>query len=422
VTERKRRRSRRPRSDIALLRRTSTGSPSRPPDVPLEGYRGLGPHGIGEAKKPLRCYACHKAYHVVDRFYHALCPKCADHNRVMRGASVPLAGMHAVVTGGRVKIGYEVALKLLRDGATVSVTTRFPRDAARRFSEAHDSKAWWSRLAIIGADFRSPAEVLACADVIASRGTVDILINNAAQTIRRPETAYVLLEKGERHAVTSQLEGAIARHGRLSLEQSSGSFGTAALPRAGGSADPTDALEGLAELPELRAVNASGLLLDTLPQNSWSKRLGEVDVIEMLEVQLCNVVAPFVLISSLIAQSSDRAARYVVNVSATEGQFSRRYKSASHPHTNMAKAALNMLTRTSAAELAKHGVYMTSVDTGWVTDERPFPLQQAMTKAGFQPPLDVVDGAARIYHPIVVGERGDPIWGILLKHYRKVRW
>jgi NAD(P)-dependent dehydrogenase (short-subunit alcohol dehydrogenase family) len=383
---------------------------------------GIGPHGIGVVKKPLRCYICHAAYHVVDRFYHALCPTCADHNRVMRGASTPLAGMHAVVTGGRVKIGYELALKLLRDGAAVTVTTRFPRDAARRFSEVYDSSTWWSRLAVVGADFRSPAEVLECSEAIASRGSVDILVNNAAQTIRRPEAAYVLLESGEQHTTTTQLEAVIVRHSLLSLNRPAGDSQPAALLAAGTPTHPTSALEELAQLPEPRTVDASGLIQDILPENSWSKRLGEVGVIEMLEVQLCNAVAPFVLISTLMARSSDRGVRYVVNVSATEGQFSRRYKSASHPHTNMAKAALNMLTRTSAAEFAQHGIYMTSVDTGWVTDERPFPLQQKMLNIGFWPPLDVVDGAARIYHPIVMGQRGEPVSGTLLKHYRKVRW
>ena len=339
----------------------------------------------------------------------------------MREALVPLAGMHAVVTGGRVKIGYELALKLLRDGADVSVTTRFPRDAARRFSEVGDSRNWWSRLAIVGADFRSPAEVLACAEMIASRRAVDILVNNAAQTIRRPDAAYALLASSERHATTPQLEAIITKHALLSNQSAPRSQFAGLLP-PGASPNALRTLKELAVVPELGVVDASGLIQDALPDNSWSKKLGEVDIIEMLEVQLCNVVAPFLLTSRLMARTSERDLRYVINVSATEGQFSRRYKSASHPHTNMAKAALNMLTRTSAAEFAEHRIYMTSVDTGWVTDERPFPMQQKMKAIGFQPPLDVVDGAARIYHPIVTGQQGAPVWGMLLKHYRKVRW
>ncbi|HTC59986.1 MAG TPA: SDR family oxidoreductase [Solirubrobacteraceae bacterium] len=330
--------------------------------------------------------------------------------------------MHAVVTGGRVKIGHELALKLLRDGAEVSVTTRFPRDAARRFAEAKDSGDWWPRLAIVGADFRSPAEVLACAETIAGRRAVDILVNNAAQTIRRPDSAYALLANNERQTATPHLDAVVMTRGSRVLglppptSQHTDLLPDDAPPHA------LETIEPLAVAEELGVVDATGLMRDALPDNSWSKKLGEVDVIEMLEVQLCNVVAPFMLTSALMARASQRGARYVVNVSATEGQFSRRYKGASHPHTNMAKAALNMLTRTSAAEFAEHGIYMTSVDTGWVTDERPFPTQQRMKAGGFQPPLDVVDGAARIYHPIIAGQDGAPVWGMLLKHYRKVRW
>jgi NAD(P)-dependent dehydrogenase (short-subunit alcohol dehydrogenase family) len=420
VTDRRRRHVRRSRSDIALLRRTVTGNPNREPDVALEGYCGLGPHGIGVVKRPLRCYACHIAYQVVDGFYHALCPSCAERNRRMRRARTSLIGMHAVVTGGRVKIGHELALKLLRDGARVSVTTRFPRDAARRYAAYPDSTDWWSRLAIIGADFRSPGEVLSCAETLASRGTVDILVNNAAQTIRRPDSAYALLTSNELTVGTPRLDSVVIGQSSLLPTVQPAKPPLAGLLTAGASSERT--IEPLAIAAALGVVDASGLMPDTLRDNSWSKKLGEVDVIEMLEVQLCNVVAPFLLTSTLMVRVSDRSARYVINVSATEGQFSRRYRGATHPHTNMAKAALNMLTRTSAAEFATHRIYMSSVDTGWVTDERPFPTQQKMKAAGFQPPLDVVDGASRIYHPIIAGQSGAPFWGALLKHYRKVRW
>lgn len=407
---------------MALLRRTVTGSPSRDPDVPLCSYLGLGPYGIGIVRKPLRCYVCHTPYVIVDRFYHALCPACADKNRAMRGASASLAGMHAVVTGGRVKIGHALALMLLRDGARVTVTTRFPRDAVRRFARASACEEWWDRLTVVGADFRSPAEVLDVIEVVASLGTVDILVNNAAQTIQRPVDAYRPLARAEQHEAPFELEASIARYSRLSAAALEAGAAVGELPPAAADATgrvPGQYDEGLLPVP---IVDASGLIRDMTSQNSWSKRLGEVGPIELLEVQLCNVVAPFLLVSELMAGHRGRRPRYVVNVSATEGQFSRRYKGAAHPHTNMAKAALNMLTRTSAGALAEGGVFMTSVDTGWVTDERPFPLQQEMARRGFQPPLDVVDGAARLYHPIVAGQRGEMLSKCLLKHYRKVRW
>jgi NAD(P)-dependent dehydrogenase (short-subunit alcohol dehydrogenase family) len=141
-------------------------------------------------------------------------------------------------------------------------------------------------------------------------------------------------------------------------------------------------------------------------------------------VQLCNTTAPFILVSRLRPALAAAAARrtYVVNVSAMEGQFGRGYKGPGHPHTNMAKAALNMLTRTSAQELLADGILMTSVDTGWITDERPHPTRMRLADEGFHAPLDLVDGAARVYDPIVRGEAGEDLHGCFLKDYAPAPW
>ena len=164
---------------------------------------------------------------------------------------------------------------------------------------------------------------------------------------------------------------------------------------------------------------------DPHPENSWSQTVDAVDPVELLEVQLCNMTAPFVLVSRLRPALAAAAARrkYVVNVSAMEGQFSRGYKGPGHPHTNMAKAALNMLTRTSAQEMLEvDGILMTAVDTGWITDERPHPTKMRLAEEGFHAPLDLVDGAARVYDPIVRGELGEDLYGCFLKDYRKAAW
>ena len=152
--------------------------------------------------------------------------------------------------------------------------------------------------------------------------------------------------------------------------------------------------------------------------------IDEVDPVELLEVQLCNQTAPFILVSRLRAALAASPSRrtYIVNVSAMEGQFSRGYKGAGHPHTNMAKAALNMLTRTSAAELLSDGILMTSVDTGWITDERPHPTKMRLADEGFHAPLDLIDGAARVYDPIVRGEAGEDLHGVFLKDYQPSPW
>jgi NAD(P)-dependent dehydrogenase (short-subunit alcohol dehydrogenase family) len=190
-----------------------------------------------------------------------------------------------------------------------------------------------------------------------------------------------------------------------------------ALALTAGSASPDRIAAGA-------AIDAGGLAPDLHAHNSWSRVVDEVDPVELLEVQLCNQTAPFILISRLRSALAASAARrtYVVNVSAMEGQFSRGYKGPGHPHTNMAKAALNMLTRTSAAELATDGILMTSVDTGWITDERPHPTKTRLAEEGFHAPLDLVDGAARVYDPIVRGEAGEDVHGVFLKDYAPSPW
>ena len=173
-----------------------------------------------------------------------------------------------------------------------------------------------------------------------------------------------------------------------------------------------------------RGIDAGGLIPDVEHANSWTQVVHEVDPVELLEVQLCNQTAPFILISRLRASMAASSARrtYVVNVSAMEGQFSRKYKGPGHPHTNMAKAALNMLTRTSAAEMLTDGILMTAVDTGWITDERPHHTKARLAEEGFHAPLDLVDGAARVYDPIVRGERGEDLYGCFLKDFEPSAW
>ncbi len=145
----------------------------------------------------------------------------------------------------------------------------------------------------------------------------------------------------------------------------------------------------------------------------------------MLEVHLINAVAPFILCSKLKPlMARDRTGdKHIVNVSAMEGQFGRTYKGPGHPHTNMSKAALNMLTKTSAKELLESdGILMTAVDTGWITDERPHPQKMRLAEEGFHAPLDLVDGAARVYDPIVQGEAGEDLHGVFLKDFAPAPW
>jgi NAD(P)-dependent dehydrogenase (short-subunit alcohol dehydrogenase family) len=429
---RQERRAAKTANDKAVTEATATGAADRIDDETLgiQLAASVTTELAGILERPRSCYVCKTRYVEVDAFYHQLCPPCAAENRARRDARTDLTGRRALLTGGRAKIGMYIALRLLRDGAHTTITTRFPNDAIRRFKAMPDSADWLHRLKIVGIDLRDPAQVVALADSVAADGPLDILINNAAQTVRRSPRAYSELVAAESAPLPA---------GELPASEVLGAFGSgaqtaAALPSPRGELLTPDDVTGLAlvsgsaslaRIAAGTAIDAGGLVPDLDASNTWVQTVGEVDPVELLEVQLCNVTAPFVLISRLRPAMAAATARrkYVVNVSAMEGQFSRGYKGPGHPHTNMAKAALNMLTRTSAQEMLEtDGILMTAVDTGWITDERPHPDKVRLAAEGFHAPLDLVDGAARVYDPVVRGERGEDLYGCFLKDYRPSAW
>jgi NAD(P)-dependent dehydrogenase (short-subunit alcohol dehydrogenase family) len=417
-------------NDEAVTAATATGAPGRIDDE----TRGIllqatvDGASAGTLLRPRACYICKQRYTEVDAFYHQLCPACAALNHARRDARTDLTGRRALLTGGRAKIGMYIALRLLRDGAHTTITTRFPNDAARRFGAMEDAADWLDRLRIVGIDLRDPGQVVALADEVAGAGPLDILINNAAQTVRRSPESYAHLVANDRAPLGPGPRPEIIQLARASGHGNVLSTGNAhwaptpqmlsALAQTAGSASPERILNGT-------AIDAGGLVPDLHPHNSWSQVVDEVDPVELLEVQLCNQTAPFILISRLrpaLAAASARR-KYIVNVSAMEGQFGRSYKGPGHPHTNMSKAALNMLTKTSAKELLEtDGILMTAVDTGWITDERPHPQKMRLAEEGFHAPLDLVDGAARVYDPIVQGEAGQDLFGVFLKDFAPAAW
>jgi NAD(P)-dependent dehydrogenase (short-subunit alcohol dehydrogenase family) len=416
-------------ADKSVVAATATGSPQRLDDetqgIPL--VSNAAGALAGTLIRARNCYICKELYQDVDAFYHQLCPSCAKKSHERRDARTDLTGRRALLTGGRAKIGMYIALRLLRDGAHTTITTRFPNDAVRRFAAMDDSADWLHRLRIVGIDLRDPAQVDALASSVIAAGPLDILINNAAQTVRRAAGSYSALVAAEAEPLPAGALPDIVTFDHVRDAH------PAALLAATHDHPTAHALTSLAlragsasadRIAAGTAVDAGGLVPELATTNSWVQGVSEVDALEMLEVQLCNVTAPFILVSRLRPSMRAAAARrkYIVNVSAMEGSFGRGYKGPGHPHTNMGKAALNMLTRTSSRELFDDGILMTSVDTGWITDERPHYTKMRLAEEGFHAPLDLVDGAARVYDPIVRGEAGEDLYGCFLKDYEPTSW
>ena len=425
-------------ADRAVIAATATGADDRIDDetrgAELASSATTLLAGVLTRSRP--CYICKQHYVQVDAFYHQLCSDCACLSHSKRDARTNLRGRRALLTGGRAKIGMYIAVRLLRDGAHTTITTRFPRDAVRRFMALPDSAEWIDRLRIVGIDLRDPAQVIGLADDVAAQGPLDILINNAAQTVRRSPGAYQPLIDAELASLPAGRLPELVTFGHthdahpLALAESV-TAPTLALAATAARAEQLTAEAMRAGSASVErhvagtAIDAGGLVPDLHGVNSWTQAVGAVEPLEMLEVQLANAVAPYILVDRLRPSMASSTARrtYVVNVSAMEGVFGRGYKGPGHPHTNMAKAAMNMLTRTSAREMFEtDGILMTSVDTGWITDERPHPVKIRLAEEGFRAPLDLVDGAARVYDPIVRGEAGEDLFGVFLKDYAPSRW
>ncbi|MFS8064383.1 MAG: SDR family NAD(P)-dependent oxidoreductase, partial [Luteimonas sp.] len=370
--------------------------------------------GLGHAPAPRHCYVCKSKYTAVHHFYDQLCKDCGDLNFRKRTETADLRGRVALLTGGRVKIGYQAGLKLLRAGASLIVTTRFPRDSAARYAQEPDFADWSDRLQVYGLDLRHTPSVEAfCNHLLATQPRLDVIINNACQTVRRPPAFYAHMMESEtaaEHDAAPAVRALLSGYEDLRAAMMPAGEQLAPPPSSASAAPDTAALaafalQGAGATPVAASqsagmthaaalsqvalhdddhVAASHLFpdgeldkdlqqVDLRGRNSWRLELAEVATVELLEVQLVNAVAPFVLNARLkeLMLRTPTHDKHIVNVSAVEGQFYRNFKTTRHPHTNMAKAALNMMTRTSATDYQQDGIHMNSVDTGWVTDEDP---------------------------------------------------
>ena len=421
--------------------------------------------------QPRQCYVCKRRFRRLHHFYASLCPDCAELNWEKRRQTADLSGRVAVVTGARVKIGYRIALKLLRCGAAVVATTRFPVDARKRFEREPDASEWLDRLTVVAMDLRDlPGLERLCAHLSSALPRLDIIVNNACQTVRRPPAYYRHLLEAEARGAKAYLEASAATPvagllagvgravGRLPdetdpsddaegppAETNGWRSGDARALRGAGWMAPSAAASQLELLPgdasaserqfPSGALDVNGQQVDLRDKTSWTTKLGEVETPELLEVLAVNAAAPFVLNGKLRGLMERTAATggadggscraFVVNVSAMEGKF-YRYKTANHPHTNMAKAALNMMTATAAADYAASGIYMNAVDTGWINDENPLETAARIARDhSFQTPIDEEDAASRCVAPVLEGVRDEnetPPFGKFFKDYRESEW
>ncbi|MDB2606634.1 SDR family oxidoreductase [Zobellia sp.] len=403
----------------------------------------------GELESPRDCYVCKVKFTKLHHFYDTMCTECGDLNYAKRFQTADVKGQVAVITGSRLKIGYHISLMLLRGGATVIATTRFPVDSALRFSKEEDFMEWGHRLKIHGLDLRHiPSVEIFCNYIEQNYEKLDILINNAAQTVRRPAGFYAHLMPNEERSFESLPEFAqcVLKDHRSCLEELTTLTTTASsnknMPVSWHGPEPGIGLRSSAKLSQIPySFDASLVTQEVFPEsqldadlqqvdlrktNSWRLKLGAIETTEMVEVQLVNSVAPFVLCNRLseVMKKENTGQKHIINVTAMEGKFHRFFKESRHPHTNMAKAALNMLTHTASGDLAKYGIYMNAVDTGWVTDEDPAELAKRKQEVhDFQPPLDIVDGAARVVDPLFDGINTGKHWcGKFLKDYFPISW
>ena len=379
----------------------------------------------------INCYICKQKFHETHFFYDKLCDKCASFNYIKRTQNCDFAGRVAVVTGCRIKIGYEICLYLLRHNCYVIGTTRFAKECFIRYSKEPDFDSFKSRFQIYSLDLRDLSglyEFIAYLYKTCTR--LDILINNAAQTLRRNVKFYdniLEIESRPLEFKSADADSVLISSTNKSLEFDNNQQELSlSAYQSQIRILPSDFSPNLDDFPK-NTIDKDGQQVDLTYKSSWNLEVDEINVFEFAETQIINTWSPFILCSKLKdlflrgraeSPSSPTYAKYIINVSSMEGKFMRSYKSSKHVHTNMSKAGLNMLSRCSSY-YANLGIYMNSVDTGWVTEMHPGHIYSENRTV----PLDEIDGAMRVLDPIIKGiNKNIYLSSIFFKNYCKSEW
>ena len=402
------------------------------------------------------CYICKEKLVLenIHNFYGNLCKKCGDYNYSFRTMKLDFTGRIAIVTGGRVKIGYYIATKLLSYGAKVLVTSRFPKDTLFKYQQDPGYEKWKNNLVIYPIDFRIFESTIKFVKFINENFPhVDILVNNAAQTIRRTVSYYKYLLPTETKDLNPEDEKKVIKNDYINLQKQlkdgeknkndKKQIENSLISLVNNKSQEYKEILPLSviasqirimeekEQPHITVMGGDGQPYDfSQGKNSWNFEFDEIPFQEFTEVQVINTWTPYYLCVKLkpLMMQSPYPDKYIVNVTSVEGIFNH-YKRSSHVHTNMAKAALNMFTRTCGSYLKDMGIYMTCVDTGWVSPMNEMNnLLDKNKKKSYENefinvPLDELDGAMRVLHPIIEGIKNkNYLYGILLKDYIKSPW
>jgi NAD(P)-dependent dehydrogenase (short-subunit alcohol dehydrogenase family) len=345
-----------------------------------------------------------------------MCPSCAELNYKKRYQLADLTGKIAVVTGGRIKIGFETCAILLRSGCFVIATTRFPKDAYNRYKQLPDFDVLKSKLRICHLELRNSQSITNFVDHIKrDYGRLDILINNAAQTIHRPQMFYKRLSEVEENLVLEDNSIIVQSKNEILSVADTGITNTT-------TETDDNTLTTIDETLFPDQVDENAIQVDLRSENTWTTPLHKTNLSELVDVTVINYLAPFILIQQLYPLFVNNPKdTFIINVSAMEGKFNCEdsLKRDTHVHTNGAKAALNMITRSIGEKWRLSHIYVNSVDTGWVTNEYPIGVYRV------NPPLDEIDGAARILDPILThintcGKVSQ--YGVFFKDYIVTDW